>query len=435
MKSSAILFSRQPPPGVAPTSQSAPAVYSPGYGINLKSPLARELLPFIALCIVIVWYAAFKVGLMQCNPGYTPEADRGMFWSETAYQYRYAKMFAENDPHIWQTLRRDTRLQYPDGVDTWKDYTTFMEPFDGLVYRFFVPKSIPFHVFLLWFVAFFSSLTAFLIYAVCRAVWKNRMIASIAALSWLLMPASFMRQVSAIYLKEDFSLLFVVAFIMLFMVGIEDKRRRIALLGGVSLFIALASWHLSQFFYLLLMGCAALFLIFRTEWERHWTRNILIYLACALAAACLPVLWQRAFIISQSMLLCYALLAAIVIKQRFEKNDPTRWWQKAGILGGAFLVFALSDLPFAAHFREYAHVFELFIYTDFLYISCSASPLRLSQLFHCLCILFRSSKLYNAAVEFFDHERSIDEEKSLDSAMFGSGALLKERAFEVAMGL
>ena len=44
-------------------------------------------------------------------------------------------------------------------------------------------------------------------------------------------------------------------------------------------------------------------------------------------------------------------------------------------------------------------------------------------------------ELYNAAVEFVDHERSSNEEKSLDSAMFGSGAALKEKAFEVAMAL
>lgn len=152
------------------------------------------------------------------------------------------------------------------------------------------------------------------------------------------------------------------AFILLFIVGIEDKRRRIAILGSASLFIALASWHLSQFFFLLLMGCASLFFIFRTEWEKHWTRTILIYLAGALAAACLPVLRQRAFIISQSMILCYALLAALVITPRFAKNGPARWWQKTVILGGVFCIMALIDLPFAARFKEYAHVFELFIY-------------------------------------------------------------------------
>ncbi len=44
-------------------------------------------------------------------------------------------------------------------------------------------------------------------------------------------------------------------------------------------------------------------------------------------------------------------------------------------------------------------------------------------------------ELYNAAVEYVDHERSKDPEKALDSAMFGAGALLKERAFQAALAV
>ena len=43
--------------------------------------------------------------------------------------------------------------------------------------------------------------------------------------------------------------------------------------------------------------------------------------------------------------------------------------------------------------------------------------------------------LYNAATEYVDHQRTSDPEKSLDSSMFGSGALLKERAFSEALTL
>jgi phage/plasmid-like protein (TIGR03299 family) len=43
--------------------------------------------------------------------------------------------------------------------------------------------------------------------------------------------------------------------------------------------------------------------------------------------------------------------------------------------------------------------------------------------------------LYNGATEFVDHERTNDPEKALDSAMFGSGALMKEKAFETALKL
>jgi hypothetical protein len=43
--------------------------------------------------------------------------------------------------------------------------------------------------------------------------------------------------------------------------------------------------------------------------------------------------------------------------------------------------------------------------------------------------------LYNGATEFVDHFRSSDSKKRLDSAMFGSGALLKEKAFATALAL
>jgi phage/plasmid-like protein (TIGR03299 family) len=44
-------------------------------------------------------------------------------------------------------------------------------------------------------------------------------------------------------------------------------------------------------------------------------------------------------------------------------------------------------------------------------------------------------ELYNAAVEWVDHERGSDAEKRMDSAMFGSGALIKEQAFRSALAL
>ncbi|MBF0430528.1 MAG: DUF932 domain-containing protein [Fibrobacteria bacterium] len=44
-------------------------------------------------------------------------------------------------------------------------------------------------------------------------------------------------------------------------------------------------------------------------------------------------------------------------------------------------------------------------------------------------------QMYNAATEWVDHERTRDPEKRLESAMFGSGAIIKEKAFAAAMAL
>ena len=43
--------------------------------------------------------------------------------------------------------------------------------------------------------------------------------------------------------------------------------------------------------------------------------------------------------------------------------------------------------------------------------------------------------LYNSVTDWVDHERTSDPEKALDSAMFGSGALLKEKAFATSLAL
>ena len=43
--------------------------------------------------------------------------------------------------------------------------------------------------------------------------------------------------------------------------------------------------------------------------------------------------------------------------------------------------------------------------------------------------------LYNGVTEWIDHDRTSDPEKALESSIFGSGALLKEKAFATAMAL
>ena len=43
--------------------------------------------------------------------------------------------------------------------------------------------------------------------------------------------------------------------------------------------------------------------------------------------------------------------------------------------------------------------------------------------------------LYNGVTEWIDHDRTSDPEKALDSAMFGSGSQLKEKAFATALAL
>jgi hypothetical protein len=82
-----------------------------------KSKKMRLIMDF-AICVPLIiiagfYYSSYKVEMMKHKPGYTDKQDMGMFWSETAFHYRYAKMFADGDPNVWNTLENDKNLQYP----------------------------------------------------------------------------------------------------------------------------------------------------------------------------------------------------------------------------------------------------------------------------------------------------------------------------------
>jgi hypothetical protein len=337
--------------------------------IGLIFPKSRKirLIIDLAVCVPLIiiagfYYSSYKVELMKQKPGYTEKQDMGMFWSETAFHYRYAKMFADKDPNVWNTLANDRYLQYPDGVNAWKDYTTFMEPVCGWFYRLFVPASVPFHIFIMWFVALFGSLTAFIIYSAVRISSGSPIAGMISSLIWMLLPAAYMRQVSNIYLKEDFSMIFIILFYTLFLIGLKNKKISFPIIGAIALMIALLSWHFSQFMFLMFMGCIFLLYVFEKDWQTHYTRNLVIYTVAAAFASLAPVLWERTTIISQPMIFAYSLIAVIFFRNRLpEKFSKSTMYRFA--LPMVIIVFlSVLNFLFNKQLAEYSHVFQLLIY-------------------------------------------------------------------------
>lgn len=336
---------------------------------NILYPKSKMLLLLIDVAIAVFLliisssnYSEFKVNMMKQNPGYSDGKDNAMFWSETAYQYRYAKMFADGDPKIWSTLSNDVKLQYPDGVDSWKDYTTFMEPVHGWFYKWFISKDVPFHIYLMWFVAVFSSLLTLIIYFSVRAIWKSPIYGLLASLAWMLAPASFFRQVSNIYLKEDFSIIFIILFIVFFIISLNNKKIIYPILGAVSLFIALISWHFSQFMFILLAGSFFLVYAFSKDIEEHWIKNITIYTIAGFVAGLVPVLWNRTFIFSQPMLICYTILLMHYGRKYWVAKFNDKLAVKVLLSFGVLIILNASNFIFNTHIKEYSHVFSLFWY-------------------------------------------------------------------------
>ena len=109
----------------------------------------------------------------------------GYFWSERAFHYRTVLMFATDDYHPPATLSHDTAQQYPDGVDAWREYTLFMEPLYGALYRAFGNRSRPVVEFLLVLVPLVHVLLFLPLYAIARALGAGRVAAVGAVVSFL----------------------------------------------------------------------------------------------------------------------------------------------------------------------------------------------------------------------------------------------------------
>ena len=177
----------------------------------------------------------------------------------------------------------------------------------------------------MWFVCIFSSFMILLIYFFVRYIWKNNILALLSSLAWIFMPASFGRQVSSIYLKEDFSIIFIILFIILFIVGLKNEKIYIPILGAISLVISLLSWHFSQFMFLIFMGSVFLLYIFYSEWKKHYTRNLIIYAIAAFLCGLFPLLLSRFFIISLPMLIIYAILITLLTEKYWTKKIKNSW--------------------------------------------------------------------------------------------------------------
>lgn len=81
----------------------------------------------------------------------------GQFWSECAFQYRFAKFFAEHPVSDWGQLAHDQDVQRPDVINDWSEFTVAMEVPVGALYRWWKP-AMPLHVFVVWYDCIVSSL-------------------------------------------------------------------------------------------------------------------------------------------------------------------------------------------------------------------------------------------------------------------------------------
>jgi hypothetical protein len=314
--------------------------------------------------VFYVFHVHLKTAKIFANPTWNAQDDVGQFWSECAFQYRFAKFFATHPISEWGQLSHDRDVQYPDTIDDWAEFTVAMEVPVGVLYRWWKP-AMPLHVFVVWYDCLISSLSIFGVFFLARALWRNDKAGVFASALYVALYPSYGRTVKNLFLREDFTIPLIIFALCFTVQALQDLKRRDQVLAALFWLAALASWHLTQFVMAPLLLAAVVVYLGRGETPRiPW-----FVLVLAAGTVVVPVLRAKQVVLAPTMCGMYALALAVWINGG----------RKRAILvfaGWAAVWLALSTLM-RRSYGEYAHVYELFFYKLRLLGQRPADPARL----------------------------------------------------------
>jgi tetratricopeptide (TPR) repeat protein len=261
--------------------------------------------------------------------------------------------------------RVDYEIQHPEGLEVRNLILLLEENVAGHLYRPFV-GYVSFDRFLVLFIAAFSSLAVVPVFLFSGTVWRSPYAGLFAAAFYTVSLPSFDR-VTKSYLREEFALPFVFLFLFFFFRSLSADHKRsfwFAILSGLSLFIALSSWHLTQFFLLLftLFVVISYLLGRHAEAAAHSDHRLILSFGVVvgfslLAGVVNQPLRHKLFLISYSMLLAYAVLLTSFLLRLIGWRKSCKL--RLPVLAVFLVLLVVATLPFAQHLSEYSHVYGL----------------------------------------------------------------------------
>jgi len=306
-----------------------------------------------AVSVLYAFHVHLKTTKIFANPTWDARDEVGQFWSEAAFQYRFAKFFATHPVNEWGQLSRDRDVQYPDTINDWAEFTVAMEVPVGVLYRLTGRLALPlprFHVFVVWYDCLISSLSIFGVFFLARALWGKEKTGVFASALYIALYPSYGRTVKNLFLREDFAIPLIIFALVFTVRAIQEQKKRDQILAALFWLAALASWHLTQFVMAPFLVAAVLVYLGRGETPPiPW-----FVLTLAAGTVVVPVLRAKQVFFSPTMCGLYALALAVWINGGRKRATLV-------FAGWATALLAVSALM-QRSYGEYAHVYDLFLY-------------------------------------------------------------------------
>ncbi len=313
----------------------------------------RKRLCLAGLCVLVVGMFFWRAHLWERVPGFDERNGQFIFGSENALQYRYLKMIAAGKA----LPENDRRAQYPEGIAVYRDLALGMEYVEGLLYRI-MGLRMPLWTYVRWPIAAMSIISIIAVYACCLLLWRSHAAALVSACLYAMHFPAFGRTIAS-YSREHFALPFILAGFSLIGIACEHhaQYRRCGLilahLGGACWAMALCTWHVSRFAFLIMTGYLILHALIRPRCSRTARVTAVMLAWCMLAAILHPMLRARWFILSTPMLAG----ACLVAWDRLSGNLPVM--TRRLVLPGSLLAAALISHLIAGN-GAFSHVSSLF---------------------------------------------------------------------------
>lgn len=306
----------------------------------------------VLLVLIFLFMVGFKVQAIYRGQNFNLKDDTGFFWTESALQQRTARLIATNG----RLPTSDKKAQYPEGLEYQTRLTVLMEITSGYIYRLFIPKTVPFHFYLIIFISIWSSLSIIPLYLSIDLLTKNKISSLFGCMFYALTPAVFITVTAPAFELQDFALPLIFTHLYLFARAIKTNktvRYSYAALSGAFLFVALISWHLTQFYYALFV----LFIIILAFFTPATDIKSFYVIAgmSTLAGLLVPVLQTAGFLFSFSMLMSYGVIVSLLIPG---KNVLLR---RISLLVFVGIAVVLTILVATVRIPEYSYVYGLML--------------------------------------------------------------------------
>ncbi len=285
--------------------------------------------------------------------------DGKLYYSDAALRFHYAEMY--NQGKKIPTI--DKQVLYPEGLRVRTLIHLTLDWIIGNSHRILFPK-IPFTDYVKYFVSIFSSLSILLVFLLGKAIWQRKESGLIAAIFYAIGIASFWR-ITGNYLREEFALPFIFASLYLFTKTIRNNSRNrhqnlFLIFSGLSLAIALISWHLTQFFFSVFALFLIFFFIFNNEpIKTQLFKKLWLFLIFPIIAG---IIWEpirsKYFIISFPVVISSWLCFISIV---FSEHNLNSFIKRILSALSIIPIYVIIMYIFPKYFTEYGHVFETII--------------------------------------------------------------------------